>query len=99
MPAGKRSRPDQQRATVATGQPSLQFSEVLCDLFKYSRSASLVHCVSEDMCMGKGIATAFKKKFGGVDELKAQGWLASEIASHPPIHPPSRSYTVSCMVS
>ena len=23
--------------------------------------------------MGKGIATVFKKKFGGVDELKSQG--------------------------
>ena len=32
-----------------------------------------MHCVSEDLRMGKGIAVLFKKKFGGVEELQAQG--------------------------
>ena len=43
------------------------------DLFASSSSASLAHCVSKDLHMGKGIATVFKKKFGGVGELKSQG--------------------------
>lgn len=73
VPASKRPCPDPQKATMETKQPGLQFSEVRCDLFKYSRSASLAHCVSEDMHMGKGIATVFKKEFGGVEELKTQG--------------------------
>ena len=51
----------------------LRFSEVKGDLFSCPDSASLAHCVSEDMHMGKGVATLFKRKFGGVDELKAQG--------------------------
>ena len=33
----------------------------------------MAHCVSEDMHMGKGIAVLFKKKFGGVEELRKQG--------------------------
>ena len=40
------------------------------DLF--ACSASLAHCVSQDLHMGKGIAAIFKKKFGGVGQLKAQ---------------------------
>lgn len=51
----------------------LQYSEVKGDLFSCPDSASLGHCVSEDMHMGKGVATLFKRKFGGVEELRAQG--------------------------
>ena len=51
------------------------YSEVKGDLFTCPATASLVHCVSEDMNMGKGIATLFKKKFGGVAELRTQGVL------------------------
>ena len=47
--------------------------EVKGDLFKCPSSSSLAHCVSEDLHMGKGIATIFKKEFGRVDQLKAQG--------------------------
>ena len=43
------------------------------DLFDCPETDSLVHCVSEDLRMGKGIAVTFKKKFGGVEELEAQG--------------------------
>ena len=51
----------------------VHLSEVKGDLFSCPSSASLAHCVSEDMHMGKGIATLFKQKFGGVGELKSQG--------------------------
>ena len=43
------------------------------DLFYCSESESLAHCISADVAMGKGIAVIFKKKFGGVRELKNQG--------------------------
>ena len=51
---------------VASTSRKLQLSEVKGDLFSCPDSASLVHCVSEDLHMGKGIATLFKQKFGGV---------------------------------
>jgi O-acetyl-ADP-ribose deacetylase (regulator of RNase III) len=46
--------------------------ELQGDLFTCDPAASLCHCVSEDMAMGKGIAVQFKKRFGKVAELKAQ---------------------------
>lgn len=46
--------------------------EVRGDLFTCSDSSSLAHCISEDVRMGKGIATAFKKKFGRVEEIRSQ---------------------------
>jgi len=48
----------------------MPITEVQGDLF--TSSDSLVHCVSRDLHMGKGIATEFKKQFGGVDELRQQ---------------------------
>lgn len=51
----------------------LSLSEVRGDLFTCPSKTSLAHCVSEDLRMGKGIATLFKAKFGRVSELKAQG--------------------------
>ena len=48
----------------------MSFTEVHGDLF--TSSDSLVHCVSRDLHMGKGIAAEFKKQFGGVDELRQQ---------------------------
>lgn len=41
------------------------------DLFE--STSSLAHCVSQDLMMGKGIAKQFKRRFGRVEELKAQG--------------------------
>ena len=41
-------------------------------MFACPETDSLVHCVSADLRMGKGIAVVFKNKFGGVEELKAQ---------------------------
>lgn len=43
------------------------------DLFTCPSTCSLAHCISEDVRMGKGIAVLFKKKFGGVEEIKKQG--------------------------
>ena len=51
----------------------LAVSEVRGDLFSCSNAASMAHCVSADLHMGRGVATAFKKKFGRVEELRAQG--------------------------
>ena len=48
----------------------MPITEVQGDLF--SSADSLVHCVSRDLHMGRGIATEFKKQFGGVDELRQQ---------------------------
>jgi len=51
----------------------MSLTEVRGNLF--TSSDSLVHCVSRDLHMGKGIATEFKKQFGGVDELSQQSKL------------------------
>jgi len=52
--------------------------EIQGDLFE--SFSSLAHCVSECLTMGKGIATEFKKRFGGVDELKSQKKTIGETA-------------------
>ena len=53
--------------------PKMTYLEVQGDLFSCPISSSMAHCVSEDLAMGKGVATLFKEKFGGIRELKAQG--------------------------
>lgn len=64
-------------------QPQLMtFTEKCGDLFTSPPTASLAHCVSEDLHMGKGIATIFKKEFGRVGELKAQGMYTLYILKH-----------------
>ena len=40
------------------------------DLFTCSNNASLAHCISRDLAMGKGIAKLFKEKFGNVKQLR-----------------------------
>lgn len=42
------------------------------DLFSCPKDEALAHCISEDCRMGAGIAVTFRKRFGGVDELKKQ---------------------------
>ncbi|KAA0706994.1 O-acetyl-ADP-ribose deacetylase 1 [Triplophysa tibetana] len=49
------------------------------DLFTCSVTDALAHCISEDCRMGKGIAVLFKRKFGGVEELLAQGLAVDSI--------------------
>lgn len=60
---------------LGSSKPSscFSFTEVKGDLFSCPESSSLAHCVSADLAMGKGVAVLFKRKFGGVAELKAQG--------------------------
>ena len=53
-------------------------TEVRGNLFK-SRDP-LVHCVSSDFRMGKGVAWHFKRKFGGVLELRNSGTRVGEVA-------------------
>jgi len=54
------------------------YAEVRGDLF--SSKDSLVHCVSADLAMGKGIALKFKEKFGQVEYLKSQRKVVGEVA-------------------
>ena len=42
-------------------------------MFSCGPDQALAHCISADVRMGKGIAVIFKRKFGGVQELLAQG--------------------------
>ena len=47
--------------------------EVTGDLFSQeTEGLALCHCVSRCLAMGKGIAVLFKRKFGGVEELRGQ---------------------------
>ena len=48
------------------------------DLFSSPEDEALAHCISEDCRMGAGIAVMFKKKFGGVEDLKKQSEFGSE---------------------
>ena len=56
----------------------MKYNEIQGDLF--STDDNLVHCVSQDLKMGKGIATQFKKRFGKLAELKAQNRKPGEVA-------------------
>jgi hypothetical protein len=78
---GGASAAGQPRATAGGGKfGRLEFREFRGDLFQCPPSASLAHCVSEDMAMGKGIAKIFKSQFGGVKELKEQGVRTGGVA-------------------
>ncbi len=58
------------------GEMLVELREVKGDLFGppdvIQPSASLGHCVSRDLAMGKGIAVLFKRHFGHVEELLGQ---------------------------
>lgn len=57
------------------GQPaddSWRLTYVTGNLFTCPEDEALAHCISEDCCMGAGIAVVFKKTFKGVEELKEQ---------------------------
>lgn len=64
--------PPRVKSEGSGGTTLLKFSMVRGDLFSCPGSASLAHCVSADMRMGKGIAVEFKKRYGHVEELKKQ---------------------------
>ena len=42
----------------------MKYIEKTCDLFSLSEEYWLVHCISSDFAMGKGIAVDFNKRFG-----------------------------------
>lgn len=44
------------------------------------KDASLVHCVSRDMHMGRGIAVEFRQRFGHVRDLLHQGADVGQVA-------------------
>ncbi|XP_035596298.1 ADP-ribose glycohydrolase OARD1 isoform X1 [Oncorhynchus keta] len=50
------------------------------DLFSGPEDEALAHCISKDCHMGAGIAVMFKKKFGGVAELKEQKKVPGQCA-------------------
>uniref|UniRef100_A0A3B3I246 O-acyl-ADP-ribose deacylase 1 n=1 Tax=Oryzias latipes TaxID=8090 RepID=A0A3B3I246_ORYLA len=53
-------------------EDSWRLAYVSGDLFSCPAEEALAHCISEDCRMGAGIAVTFKKRFGGVPELKEQ---------------------------
>ena len=59
--------------TIKRSDGSIILQELHGDLFMAPDNYSLVHCVSADFHMGKGIAVQFKKRFGGVGELISYG--------------------------
>ncbi|XP_058497958.1 ADP-ribose glycohydrolase OARD1 isoform X1 [Solea solea] len=70
---------------VATDEPrsaenSWSLNYVTGNLFFGPQDEALAHCISEDCRMGAGIAVLFKRKFGGVAELKEQKKMTGECA-------------------
>src|SRR5688572_9475496 len=68
-------------ATPLSSTEKFTFTERQGDLFNNAPSTdALAHCVSRDLRMGKGIADIFKRKYGGVNELKAQSCKVGQVA-------------------
>lgn len=63
---------------------------IVGDLFSCEAEASLCHCVSEDLAMGKGIAVLFKERFGRVQDLKRQHAGVGQAAVLPKRHTSGR---------
>lgn len=51
----------------------MTYSEEKRDLFSVPEDYYLVHCVSADFALGKGIALEFRKRFDMKNKLKASG--------------------------
>lgn len=65
----------------ATSIEKFTFTERQGDLFTDAPPTdALAHCVSQDLRMGKGIAYMFKKKYDGLNELKAQQCKVGQVA-------------------
>ena len=61
----------------------MYYIEKVEDLMSCGSFWSLAHCASQDLHMGKGIATHFRRLFGGIHELVAQkGCVGSCIVLH-----------------
>ena len=65
-------------AEAATSTFQLQYRQG--DLFTCPPKDALAHCISQDLAMAAGIAVAFKSRFGGVAELRAQGKGVGDVA-------------------
>lgn len=50
------------------------------DLFEYSDECVMVHCVSQDFYMNRGIALTFKKKFNNVGYLLSLNKKVGQVA-------------------
>ena len=59
-------------APPAARARGFRLEEVRGDLFSVADDVSLGHCVAADLRLGRGIAVAFKERFGGVDDMRAQ---------------------------
>ncbi|KAJ8955655.1 hypothetical protein NQ317_004479 [Molorchus minor] len=57
---------------MAQYSPNHKAREEQRDLFQVPAEFALAHCVAQDLQMSRGIAAAFKEKFGNVDELRRQ---------------------------
>lgn len=67
----------------ASEHKDVELEFIVGDLFSCDASASLCHCVSADLAMGKGIAVQFKRRFGQVAALKAQSANVGQAAVIP----------------
>ena len=66
--------------STAPEQDDGRVVELRADLFSPRFAGmALVHCVSADLAMGKGIAKTFKERFGGVDELRRQSLAVGQV--------------------
>ena len=54
-----------------TKQETFEVNIIKGDLFQCPTNASMAHCISRDLAMGKGIAKLFKQKFGNINELRS----------------------------
>lgn len=69
----KRKRPASSPPPVPRAHGRFELTETRGDLFELAEASwSLAHCIALDMRLGRGVATEFKRRFGGVDELQAQ---------------------------
>lgn len=78
-PASSISEPYQQ-FLAAEHSPTANVTEVNGDIFDTSSDISLVHCVSGDLNMSRGLALRFRRKFGQVTKLRDQRKKLTEIA-------------------
>lgn len=69
------------RFTMANRGEKVQ--EIKADLFTAPSHYALAHCVGADLLMGRGIAVAFKRKFGCKQYLLEQGKVAGQVATLP----------------
>eukprot|EP00757_Euglenozoa_sp_SAG-D1_P024378 gene24378-10401_t len=62
----------QNKKVKEKGKPAAMRNITVVEGNLFDSKESLVHCVSLDLRMSKGIAVEFKKRFSGVDELQRQ---------------------------